>query len=88
MIEQLRDNIRDTLIIVDGYTVGRLIVENGEVSLQTVSNDMMPVKTDAVIEVYGEGIGYTRITHRQAVDAMSSDGWPLFAGLDARIKTI
>lgn len=73
--------------MADGYTTGRLIVENGEVSLQTSANDMMPVTTDTVIEVYGEGIGYTRITHRQALDAISTDGWPLFAGLDARIKT-
>lgn len=37
--------------------------------------------------VYSEGERkYVKISYEDAVTTMSSDGWPLFAGLDVRVK--
>jgi hypothetical protein len=84
----LNDHIKRTTREIDaflvGYTLGTLIIENSEVSLETKNGEIKLDKT-YVIEVFAGG-KYHPITYDQARNTMSRDGWPLYAGLESRVK--
>lgn len=84
----LNDHIKQTVRTIDAflerYTLGTLIVDGDTVSLETGRGEIVLDET-YVIEVLG-GEKYHPITYDQARNAMSSDGWPLYAGLEARAK--
>jgi len=60
-----------------------LIVDGDSVSLEAKSGGILLDET-YVIEVFAGG--KYPITYEQARNTMSSDGWPLYAGLEARVK--
>lgn len=84
----LNDHIKQTVRTIDAflerYTLGTLIVYGGKVALETKSGEIVLDETYH-IEVLG-GDEYHQITYDQARNTMSSDGWPLYAGLEARVK--
>lgn len=84
----LSDHIKRTTREIDAfferYTLGTLIVDGDTVLLETKNCEIVLDETYA-IEVYGDG-KYHPITFDQAKNTMSSDGWPLYAGLEARVK--
>ena len=84
----LNDHIKQTVRTIDAflerYTLGTLIVDGDTVSLETGRGEIVLDET-YVIEVYNDG-KYHPITYDQARNTMSSDGWPLYAGLGARVK--
>ncbi|MGG3841852.1 hypothetical protein [Anoxybacillus kestanbolensis] len=84
----LGDHIKRTTREIDAflerYTLGTLIVDGGKVALETKSGEIVLDET-YVIEVYNDG-KYHPITYDKARNTMSSDGWPLYAGLEARVK--
>jgi len=84
----LNDHIKRTTREIDAflenYTLGTLIIENSEVSLET-KNGVIVLDETYHIEVLGGG-EYHTITYDQARNTMSRDGWPLYAGLEARVK--
>jgi hypothetical protein len=82
----LAKSLRQTADIAGGYIVGTLVIENGKVYVQKDNGELTEITPQQSIEVYCEGDGYTRVTYEDAVTTMSSDGWPLFAGLDVRVK--
>lgn len=83
-MESMRRSIRDIDAFLGGYTLGTLIVDGGKVSLETKNGEIVLDETYR-IEVLG-GDEYHQITYDQARNTMSSDGWPLYAGLEARVK--
>lgn len=83
-MESMRRSIRDIDAFLGGYTLGTLIVDGDTVSLETGRGEIVLDET-YVIEVYGDG-KYHPITYDKARNTMSSDGWPLYAGLEARVK--
>lgn len=84
----LNDHIKQTVRTIDAflerYTLGTLIVDGDTVSLETKNSEILLDET-YVIEVLS-GEKYHPITYDQARNTMSSDGWPLYAGLEARVK--
>lgn len=68
----------DLIDRIDGYTVGTLIV-----TLET-RNGEIPLESAASIEVLN-GDNYESVTLADC-RRISTDGWPLFAGLYARVK--
>lgn len=84
----LSDHIKQTVRTIDAflenYTLGTLIVDGDTVSLETKHGEIV-LDESYVIEVYGDG-KYHPITFDQAKNTMSRDGWPLYAGLEARVK--
>lgn len=84
----LNDHIKRTTREIDAflenYTLGTLIIENSEVSFETKNGEIVLDETYA-IEVFAGG-KYHPITYDQARNTMSRDGWPLYAGLEARVK--
>jgi hypothetical protein len=84
----LNDHIKRTTREIDAflenYTLGTLIIENSEVSLET-KNGVIVLDETYVIEVFAGG-KYHPITYEQALNTMSRDGWPLYAGLEARVR--
>lgn len=84
----LNDHIKRTTREIDaflvGYTLGTLVVDGNTVSLET-KNGVIVLDETYHIEVLGGG-EYHTITYDQARNTMSRDGWPLYAGLEARVK--
>ncbi len=84
----LNDHIKQTVRTIDAflerYTLGTLIVDGGKVALETKNGEIVLDETYR-IEVF-DGEKYHSITYDQARNTMSRDGWPLYAGLEARAK--
>lgn len=84
----LNDHIKRTTREIDAflenYTLGILIVDGDAVSLETKNGEIVLEESD-IIEVFAGG-KYHPITYEQARNTMSRDGWPLYAGLEARVK--
>ena len=84
----LSDHIKQTVRTIDAflenYTLGTLIVDGDIVSLETKSGEIV-LDESYVIEVFA-GNQYHTITYDQARNTMSRYGWPLYAGLEARVK--
>lgn len=66
---------------MDGYTVGTLVVEGDKVTL----DGELPLDNALSIEVLN-GDYYVAITLEECRTKMSTDGWPLFAGLYCRVR--
>ncbi|SFH21902.1 hypothetical protein SAMN05660649_04302 [Desulfotomaculum arcticum] len=77
----LADSIRKTANILDGWQVGNLVIEDG-VFIQLDSGDLMPVAPGAILEVCNDG-QWQRLSESD-IEVKTIDGWPAYAGMDAR----
>lgn len=76
---------RDLIDRLEGFEVGTLIVDAGVVSLDT-NDGMIELTADHKIEVLN-GDHYLAVTLDDCLSRVTEgEGWPLFAGLYARIK--
>ncbi|MFD2681489.1 hypothetical protein [Bacillus seohaeanensis] len=87
MFDKLQQSIRNTCDMLDGYTIGTLIVEGGRAYMQTETGEEIDLQPYEQIEVYTGG-EYKRISYGEVVSTVSSDNWPAYAGLDCRVKPI
>jgi hypothetical protein len=87
MFDKLQQSIRNTCDMLDGYTIGTLIVEGGRAYMQTETGEEIDLQPYEQIEVYTGG-KYKRISYGEVVSTVSSDNWPAYAGLDCRVKPI
>jgi hypothetical protein len=75
----------DLIDRIDGFTIGTIIVENGVATLETKTGE---INLDEVtsIEVLN-GADYVSVTAEDCrVKLDSITGWPLFAGMYARVR--
>lgn len=74
--------------MIDAYLMqrqyGTLIVDDGQVYLET-KDELITLNENYEIELIVEG-GIYPITFEEAVNTMSTDGWSLFGGQQARVK--
>ncbi|MEK4495127.1 hypothetical protein [Ureibacillus sp. FSL W8-0352] len=82
--EHIKRTTREIDAFLENYTLGTLIVDGDTVSLETKHGEIV-LDESYVIEVFA-GNQYHTITYDQARNTMSSDGWPLYAGFEARVK--
>ena len=87
LTDHIKQTIREIDAFLDQYTIGTLIIENGQVSLLLENNDEIQLDDSFIIEVF-DGSQYHTITYEQALNTYCSDApeWHLFAGLEARVK--
>ena len=87
LTDHINQTIRKIDAFLDQYTIGTLIIENGQVSLLLENNDEIQLNDSYIIEVFAGG-AYHTITYEQAINTFCSDmpDCPLFAGLEARVK--
>lgn len=78
----LVNSLRKTADIIDGWTVGRLVIEEG-VFVQLDNGNLVPVETN-YLEVNNGG----QWQNLRAADFMKTtpEGWPAYAGMDARMR--
>jgi hypothetical protein len=84
---QLSEQIKDTINRVDGFTTGTLVVNENEVSLLLKDGTWLILSDQRTIEVRN-GSEYVSVTYQDALEKKTSEGWPLLAGLYARVKKI
>jgi hypothetical protein len=83
----LSRSVRQTSDIAGGYAVGTLVIENGKAYVQKDDGEIIEITPEQSIEVFrDEPREYICITYEEAINTMTSDGWPLYAGLDVRVK--
>lgn len=82
----IKRTTREIDAFLENYTIGTLIVDGDTVSLETKSGEIV-LDESYVIEVFA-GNQYHTITYDQARNTMSRDGWPLYAGLETRVKGV
>ncbi|MTT32699.1 hypothetical protein GMB86_11845 [Terrilactibacillus sp. BCM23-1] len=85
MIENLAESLKQTLSIIDGWTIGRLVVVDDKAYLDLDCGESVTLNDSFYIQVRHDN-GYHAITVNQTINTKDSFGWCLFAGLDARIK--
>ncbi|GIN58480.1 hypothetical protein J8TS2_27990 [Lederbergia ruris] len=85
--DSLQKLIHQIDAILTKTTLGRLIVYTGDCAfLEVEDSDEIIILDDTYkIEVLND-TEWVSITYEQAVHTLSSDGWPLYAGLTARIR--
>ena len=85
--ESIQYTTRKIDAFLDQYTIGTLIIENGQVSLLLENNDEIQLDDSFIIEVF-DGQKYHTITLEQAINTFCADmpNCPLYAGLEARVK--
>lgn len=78
----LVNSLRKTADIIDGWTVGRLVIEDG-IFVQLDNGNLVPVETN-YLEVNNGGQW-----QRLGVDdfkKVTPEGWPAYASMDARMR--
>ncbi|MDF1511068.1 hypothetical protein Gp_63 [Bacillus phage vB_Bacillus_1020A] len=81
----LSEHIKETIDRVDGYQTGTLVVEGLKVSLLQSDNTEIQLDESYVVEVRN-GNEYMAVTIEQCIGQKTKEGWPLLAGLYARVK--
>jgi hypothetical protein len=84
MNDHIKRTTREIDAFLENYMIGTLIVDGDTVSIGT-KNGVIVLDETYHIEVLGGG-EYHTITYDQARNTMSRDGWPLYAGLESRVK--
>ncbi len=82
--DHIKRTTREIEAFLDRYTLGTLIVDGDTVALEAENGEIVLDET-YVVEVFAGG-KYHPITYDQARNTMSRDGWPLYAGLEARVR--
>lgn len=85
LLDILRSSIKNTLNIVDGWVVGKTVVEGDQAYIQFDSGKLMKLCSDDVIEILN-GDEYVTVTYNDLCEKKTSEGWPLLAGFDCRVK--
>lgn len=72
---------------LDNYTLGTLIIENGQVFLELEIGELIQLNDSFIIEVF-DGQKYHTITYEQALNTYCADmpDCLLFAGFECRVK--
>ncbi|UTI42443.1 hypothetical protein [Niallia sp. RD1] len=85
----LTDSLKQSIYMIDAFLMqkqyGTLIVDDGQAYLDLPVGELITLNDSFKIEVINDG-EYISITYDEAVNTMSTDGWSLFAGLQARVK--
>lgn len=85
----LTDSLKQSIYMIDAFLIqkqyGTLIVDDGQAYLELAVGELITLNNKYEIEVINDG-EYIPITYDEAVNTMSTDGWSLFAGLQARVK--
>lgn len=81
----LSEHMKETANIIAGYVTGRVVIEHGAVSLQLSSGELVALSQVHRFEVRS-GSEYETVTLEQALSLKTAEGWPLLAGLYARVK--
>lgn len=87
LINHMKQTIRKIDAFIDNYTLGTLIIKNGQAFLQLEIGELIKLNDTFIIEVF-DGQKYNRISYEQALNTFCADAseWHLFAGLECRIK--
>ena len=85
--ESIQYTTRKIDAFLDQYTIGTLIIENGQVSLLLENNDEIQLDDSFIIEVFAGG-KYHTITYQEAINTFCADmpNCPLYAGFECRVK--
>ncbi|MED1441902.1 hypothetical protein P4U24_08830 [Aeribacillus composti] len=90
-MDTLSDHIKYTTrkidAFLDNYTLGTLIIENGQAFLELEIGEYIELNDSFIIEVFAGG-KYQTITYDQVINTFCSDApdWHLYAGAECRIK--
>ncbi|MGM7635665.1 hypothetical protein [Bacillus sp. Hm123] len=87
----LGEHLKETLDRLNGFVTGTLVVETDKqqvsLAIESDGETLDLVLSDSVQIEVRNGDEYEAITIKQALETMDSEtGWPLFAGLYARVK--
>ena len=79
----LSESIKNTIAIVEGYKLGRLIIEDNANYIETEDGAILDVQ-GLIVEVLA-GNEWYRLSNDD-YDMKTVEGWPLFGGFHCRYK--
>lgn len=86
-MDRLTQRIRGTANMIDGYKTGVLVVNPEEVYLRPEdSNERICTLDESWIIEVRNGYRYERVTYKEVLTTKTQEDWPLYAGLEARVK--
>lgn len=84
--ESMQNTISQLDAIIDGWTLGRLIIDLGHCFLALEIGEVILLNHGQFeIEVKND-VEFVPVTVNQILTTNSTDGWLLFTGLDTRIR--
>lgn len=84
--ESMQNTISQLDAIIDGWTLGYLIINSGHAFLALTIGEVILLDHDNFnIEVRNND-EFVPVTVNQILNTKTAEGWPLMAGLDARIR--
>jgi|GEM_PF-2474260 len=86
LANSLQQTINRIDALLDGWTYGYLVIEDGQAYLELENEDLVPVTEDHYLEAEN-GDHFQHLT-RADLEKKTLDGWPAYAGLLARMKPI
>lgn len=87
---KLSDFIKHTIshidAYLDNYTIGTLIIDDGQAYLELDIGELITLDDSYKIEVINGDGKYHPITYHQAITTMCTDGWALYGGFKTRVR--
>jgi hypothetical protein len=85
--DHMKQTVRKIDAFLENYTIGTLVIENGQAFLQLEIGEYIALNESFKIQVLAGG-QYQTITYEQVINTFCSDApeWHLYAGAECRIK--
>ncbi|MDN3956218.1 hypothetical protein [Sporolactobacillus laevolacticus] len=84
--ESMQNTISQLDAIIDGWTLGRLIIDLGHCFLALEIGEVILLNHGQFEIEVSNGDEFVPVTIDHILNCKTDEGWPLFAGLDARIR--
>lgn len=85
LFDNMRQSMRKSMNMLDGWITGRLIVAEGKAYLELEDKSEIELSPSDNIEVLNDKT-FMKISYKDILEKVTQEGWPLFAGLETRIK--
>jgi hypothetical protein len=87
LTDSIKQSIHEIDAFIEGYTLGTLIIEDGQAFLGLSNEEALKLDSTFFIEVITDS-GSHSISYKEAIETVCSDGWHLYAGFEARVKKV
>lgn len=85
IISSIQKSINQIDALLDGWTFGRLVIEPDGTYIQPDDGSLLPVPDECTLEVLN-GDEWQQLNQADLA-RKTVEGWPAYAGLDARFKS-
>lgn len=87
LTDSIKQSIYEIDVFLEGSILGTLIIEDGQAFLQLSNGEYQSLDDSYQIEIITDD-GNHFITYQEVINRLTAEGWPLFAGFQAKVKKV